>query len=145
MDDWQMVAAGLAGAVVGNIMGWLNGRGLADAELDQLKRTAGETQVQNDQMRENVDGMAHALQQTQFQLELSFERARHAQRFVGRRGRYVNRKGSALDVICLAQYVIEYALAGHESTEYVVVKPIDMPTNPYPVELSAVEWIEETR
>ena len=145
MDDWQMVAAGLAGAVIGNINGWLNGRGVADAELEQLKRNAGERQTQYDQMRDNIDGMAHALQQTQFQIELSFERARHAQRFVGRRGRYINRKGSALDVICLAQYVIEYALAGHESTEYVVVKPIDMPTNPYPVELSAVEWIEEAR
>lgn len=145
MDDWQMVAAGLAGAVVGNIMGWLNGRGVADAELEQLKRNAGETQTQYDQMRESADGMAHALRQTEYQLELAFERARHAQRFVGRRGRYVNRKGSALDVICLAQYVIEYALAGHEKTEYVVVKPVDMPTNPYPVELSAVEWIEEAR
>jgi hypothetical protein len=145
MDDWQMVAAGLAGAVIGNINGWLNGRGVADAELEQLKRTSGEAEVRIAQLREKTDGLAHALRQTEYQLELAFERARHAQRFVGRRGRYVNRKGSALDVICLAQYTIEYALAGHEKTEYVVVKPIDMPTNPYPVELSAVEWIEEAR
>jgi hypothetical protein len=145
MDDWQMVAAGLAGAVIGNINGWLNGRGASAAELELVKRNAGEQQVRYDQMRDEVDGLAHALNQTQFQLELSFERARHAQRFVGRRGRYINRKGSTMDVICLAQYVIEYALAGHESTEYVVVKPIDMPTNPYPVELSAIEWIEEAR
>lgn len=141
MDDWQMVAAGLAGAVIGNINGWLNGRGASGAELELVKRTAGEQQVQYDQMRDNVDGMAHALQQTQFQLELSFERARHAQRFVGRRGRYTNRKGSVMDVLCVAQY----AIMGQDETEYVVVRPIDMPINPYPVELSAVEWIEEAR
>lgn len=141
MDDWQMVAAGLAGAVIGNIMGWLNGRGVADAELELVKRTAGEQQVQYDQMRDNVDGMAHALQQTQYQLELAFEQSRNATRYVGRRGRYINRKGSAMDVLCVAQYVI----LGQDKTEFVVVKPIDMPTNPYPVELSAVQWIEETQ
>jgi hypothetical protein len=141
MDDWQMVAAGLAGAVIGNINGWLNGRGASATELELVKRTAGEQQVQYDQMRDNVDGMAHALQQTQYQLELAFESARHAQRFVGRRGRYVNRKGSAMDVLCVAQY----AILGQDETEYVVVKPIDVRINPYPVELSAVEWIEEAR